>query len=281
MNVVRAIGGDWCAETPISTALQSDLSAVLMRRELARSIKAAHACLTRPPAKGAQPNIMTREAISMSKHDESRRAFLVGAAVGAVGAGLKPADALAQTQTRPTGAGDTVHAHASGHGTFFNGDDAATVAAFTERLLPGAPGQPGAREAGVLNYIDLALAGAYSDQQDFYRRGLAALDTYCRATNGKPFVELTAAQQDDVIAALEGGKATHFTWPSAQAFFNTVRTHTMEGLFADPVYGGNKDFAGWRLVGFPGAQPLFTPADLQSSNAYGSGSIIGLQARRS
>ena len=47
----------------------------------------------------------------------------------------------------------------------------------------------------------------------------------------------------------------------AQAFFNTVRTHTMEGMFADPVYGGNKDFAGWVLVGFPGAQPLFSPAD--------------------
>ena len=217
----------------------------------------------------------------MSKHDESRRAFLVGAAVGAVGAGLKPADALAQNQTRPatTGATDTTHAHASGHGAFFNGDDAATVAAFTERLLPGAPGQPGAREANVLNYIDLALAGAYADQQDFYRRGLAALDSYCRATNAKPFAELTAAQQDDVIAALEGGKATHFSWPSAQAFFNTVRTHTMEGLFADPVYGGNKDFAGWVLVGFPGAQPLFSPADLQSKDAYSGAPIIGLQSQ--
>ena len=220
----------------------------------------------------------------MSKHDESRRAFLVGAAVGAVGASLKPADALAQNQNqaRPaaTGATDAAHAHTNGHGAFFNGDDAATVAAFTERLLPGAPGQPGAREANVLNYIDLALAGAYADQQDFYRRGLAALDAYCRAANGKPFVELAAAQQDDVIAALEAGKASHFIWPSAQAFFNAVRTHTMEGLFADPVYGGNKDFAGWRLVGFPGAQPAFSSADLQSSNAYSSGSIVGLQARR-
>jgi len=219
----------------------------------------------------------------MSKHDESRRAFLVGAAVGAVaGAGLTPADALAQNQARPgaTTAADTAHAHANGLGAFFNAEDAATIAAFTERLLPGAQGQPGARDAGVLNYIDLALSGAYSDQQDFYRRGLAALNAYCRASASKPFVELTAAQQDTVITALEEGKASHFTWPSAQAFFNTVRTHTMEGVFADPVYGGNKDFAGWRLVGFPGAQPLFTPADLQSSNAYGSASIIGLQARK-
>src|SRR4029453_873585 len=160
-----------------------------------------------------------------------------------------------QNQARPaaTSAADGTHAHGSGHGAFFNGDDAATVAAFTERLLPGAPGQPGAREANVLNYIDLALAGAYADQQDFYRRGLGALDAYSPATNGKPFAELAAAQQDAVITALEEGKASGFSWPSAQAFFNTVRTHTMEGLFADPVYGGNKDFAGWRLVGFPGA----------------------------
>src|SRR5262247_514822 len=165
-----------------------------------------------PIRHGAPPNNMTREAISMSKHDESRRAFLVGAAVGAVGASLKPGDALAQTQTRPatTGATDTTHAHANGHGAFFNGDDAATIAAFTERLVPGASGQPGAREANVLNYIDLALAGAYADQQDFYRRGLAALDAYCRSSNGKPFVELAAAQQDDVITALEAGKASHF-----------------------------------------------------------------------
>jgi gluconate 2-dehydrogenase gamma chain len=58
-----------------------------------------------------------------------------------------------------------------------------------------------------------------------------------------------------------------------------VRTHTMEGLFADPVYGGNKDFAGWVLVGFPGAQPLFSPADLQSRDAFAGAPIIGLQAQ--
>jgi gluconate 2-dehydrogenase gamma chain len=145
--------------------------------------------------------------------------------------------------------------------------------------MPGAPGKPGARDAGVLNYIDLALAGAYSDLQDFYRRGLTALDAHCRTTYGKPFAQLTAAQQDEVITALEGGKATGFTWPSAQAFFNTVRTHTMEGMFADPVYGGNKDFAGWVLIGFPGAQPLFSPADLQSRDAFAGAPIIGLQAQ--
>jgi gluconate 2-dehydrogenase gamma chain len=53
----------------------------------------------------------------------------------------------------------------------------------------------------------------------------------------------------------------------------------MEGMFADPVYGGNKDFAGWILVGFPGAQPLFSPADMQSKEAFTGPPIMGLQSQ--
>ena len=75
-------------------------------------------------------------------------------------------------------------------------------------------------------------------------------------------------------------------WPTAQAFFNTLRTHTTEGMFADSVYGpprravgGNQDFAGWRLVGFPGAQAIFTPADMQNTKAFARAPMIGLQAR--
>jgi gluconate 2-dehydrogenase gamma chain len=172
-----------------------------------------------------------------------------------------------------------MHASGQGHGAFLNDEDAATVLAFAERLMPGAPGMPGARDADVLNYIDLALAGAYADLQDFYRRGLAQLDAYCHETRQAPFARLDAAGQDAVITALEAGKATGFSWPTAQAFFNTLRTHTMEGMFADPVYGGNKDFAGWRLVGFPGAQPLFTTADMQSKEAFTRLPIMGLQGQ--
>ena len=105
----------------------------------------------------------------MSKHDEARRAFLKGAAAGAgavAGTGLVP-QALAKPHERhKTAAADAAetpaHMRASGegHGAFFNDEDAATVMAFTERLMPGAPGMPGARDADVLNYIDLALAGA-------------------------------------------------------------------------------------------------------------------------
>jgi gluconate 2-dehydrogenase gamma chain len=229
----------------------------------------------------------------MSKHDEARRAFLKGAAAGAgviAGTGLAP-QALAKEKEHPphaphkTAAADAaespahMHAGGEGHGAFFNDEDAATVAAFTERLMPGAPGMAGARDANVLNYIDLALAGAYADLQDFYRRGLAQLETFCQQAHQASFARLDAVRQDAVIAALEDGKAAGFTWPTAQAFFNTLRTHTMEGMFADPVYGGNKDFAGWRLVGFPGAQPLFTTADMQSKDAFTRAPMIGLQGQ--
>jgi len=216
----------------------------------------------------------------MRKHDRGRRAFLVRAAVGAgtvAGAGLVP-EAAAQNHGPHKEAPAHAHSNAAMHGAFFNQEDAATVAAFTERLMPGAEGKPGARDAGVLNYIDLALAGAYADLQDFYRRGLAQLDAYCRKTYSDSFSRLDATRQDEVITALEQGKATGFTWPAAQEFFNTIRTQTMEGMFADPVYGGNKDFAGWRLVGFPGAQAIFTPADMRSRLAFTRAPMIGLQA---
>jgi gluconate 2-dehydrogenase gamma chain len=219
----------------------------------------------------------------VAKHDESRRGFLVGTVAGAgavaAGARLVP-DAQAQAQDQLAApVSEHTHTPGTGFGAFFNSDDAATVAAFAERLMPGAPGKPGARDAGVLNYIDLALAGAYSDLQDFYRRGLAALEAYCSTTYKQSFMRLTAARQDEVITAMVEEKATGFTWPTSRQFFNTLRTHTMEGMFADPVYGGNKDFAGWRLVGFPGAQPIFSQADMESSQEFTRLPIVGLQAQ--
>ncbi len=224
----------------------------------------------------------------MTQHDEGRRAFLVGTALGA-GAALVP-EAFAKTGMQHDAAAGAapispaadmgqMTAMSGGHGAFFNDDDYRTIVALTERLMPGAPGTPGATDADVANYIDLALSGAYQDQQYFYRCGLAQLDAHCSKAYGKPFRQLTAAQQDETIGALEHGNAPEFIWPTAQAFFNTVHKHTFEGMFADPIYGGNKDFAGWRLVGFPGAQPAFTPEDMQSNQAFTREPIVGLQAR--
>jgi gluconate 2-dehydrogenase gamma chain len=222
----------------------------------------------------------------MAKHDEGRRAFLVGSAAGAAASVTLVSQALAQDQppkVTKIAAADAAESDLAAatyrHGAFFNNDDAKTIAAFAERLMPGAPGKPGATDAGVLNYIDIALSGAYSDQQDFYRRGVAQLDAHCAAAYGKPFRQLTAIQQDECLGALTQDKAPEFIWPTARAFFGALRTHTMEGMFSDPVYGGNKDFAGWRLVGFPGAQPIFTPADLSSKEAFTREPITGLQVQ--
>jgi gluconate 2-dehydrogenase gamma chain len=219
----------------------------------------------------------------VTNHDATRRDFLVRAAIGAgtaVSAALVPSG-YAQSPEPSKGADPAAQEHSANvqQGAFFNYEDAATIAAFTERLMPGAPGKPGAGDAGVLNYIDLALAGAYADLQDFYRRGLAQLDAHCRKNYSESFVRLDSTRQDEVISLLEQGKANEFAWPTARAFFETLRTHTMEGMFADPVYGGNKDFAGWRLVSFPGVQAVFTPADLQSKDPFTRAPLIGLQTK--
>lgn len=221
----------------------------------------------------------------MSQTDDARRKFLLGAALGAGAAassGTLIADANAQAQTPATGSPASepgIIAAANRHCAFFNEDNASAVEAFAERILPGAPGLPGARDANVLNYIDLALAGAYADQQDFYRRGLSQLEAFCQANYKESFATLKPAQQDEVLTALESGKATEFVYPTAQAFFNTLRVHTIEGMFADPLYGGNKDFAGWRLIGFPGAQPVYTTQDMQATDAFTRVPIQGLQTQ--
>ena len=226
----------------------------------------------------------------MTKHDKSRRAFIIGAGAAASAALVNEAAAQTHDHAAQASAAPAVPAASARgieplppgthHGAFFNDEDAATVDALAERIMPGAPGKPGARQAGVLNYIDLALSGAYASEQEFYRHGLTALDAYCRKSHNAAFVRLPPAQQDEVIAALESGKATEFTWPSAREFFETLRTHTMEGMFADPVYGGNRDFAGWTLVGFPGVQMSFTEADMKSRNAFTRVPVTGLQARK-
>ena len=223
----------------------------------------------------------------MAKHDASRREFLVRAAVGAgaaagaaASAGLVPGAAAQEQMSHMEGGASAPgqqHPNGAEHGAFFNHADAATIAAFTERIMPSELGKPGARDAVVLNYIDLALAGAYAELQDFYRRGLASLEAHCRATYKESFVHLAPEKQDEVIAALEESKVSEFTYPTAREFFVTLRIHTMEGMFADPLYGGNRDFAGWRLVGFPGAQAIFTPTDLQSKQAFTRAPFVGLQ----
>lgn len=130
--------------------------------------------------------------------------------------------------------------------------EAATLDAFFERLFPADENGPGASSIGVLAYLDRALSGAYARHLETYRLGAFALDAESQSRFGKPFAGAEPAQQQELIAALEQGAAPNFRAVDPKAFFELARTHLQEGLFADPVYGGNRDKAGWRFLGHPG-----------------------------
>jgi gluconate 2-dehydrogenase gamma chain len=125
--------------------------------------------------------------------------------------------------------------------------------AVTARLIPADANGPGAREARAAHYIDRALSGPLAAFRANYAAGLAALDGYARTSKGAPFAQLAAADQDAVLADLQSGTATGFTQPPA-LFFNLMRSHTIEGTFSDPYYGGNANFVGWDLIGYPGVR---------------------------
>jgi len=128
-----------------------------------------------------------------------------------------------------------------------------TVEAVTARIIP-TDEQPGAREADCVNFIDKALANEDEAAVPLYQLGVGGVDAAARKRFERSFVELEPGQQDAVLASLESGEAPG--WPDgpvpAQIFFETVRAHTIIGFLADPKYGGNRDYAGWRVTGYPG-----------------------------
>ncbi|HZK92102.1 MAG TPA: gluconate 2-dehydrogenase subunit 3 family protein [Stellaceae bacterium] len=160
---------------------------------------------------------------------------------------------------------------------YFTADEASAIEALVDRLIPPDPETPGGKDAGCAVFIDRQLAGPYGhdeglytsgpfhdgtkeqgpqspvDPADHYRKALAALDKHCRATyGGKPFVELAGDQKDAVIVGLEAGKIDLGGEPGS--FFKQLLKDTQQGFFADPIYGGNKDMCGWKMIGFPGAR---------------------------
>jgi gluconate 2-dehydrogenase gamma chain len=131
--------------------------------------------------------------------------------------------------------------------------EADLLEAICARIIPTDANGPGAREARAAHYIDRALGGALSASRQAYSAGLAAFDAYCRSSRRAPFLELPARDQDSVLIDVETGAATGFTGSSAQ-FFAMVRSHTLQGTFGDPFYGGNRNFVGWDLIGYPGVR---------------------------
>jgi gluconate 2-dehydrogenase gamma chain len=128
--------------------------------------------------------------------------------------------------------------------------ESATLAAVCARLIPTDENGPGAAEARASVYIERSLAGWLSPSRAGYTSGLAAIDEAARVKSGRRFVELAAADQDAVLTSLE-----------ETPFFALVRAHTIQGTFCDPAYGGNANFVGWDLLGYPGVRLNVTADD--------------------
>lgn len=165
---------------------------------------------------------------------------------------------------------------------FFTAEEAAFIEAASERLIPKDELGPGAREAGVPLFIDHQLDGAYGRAARWYMQGpwakgtptqgyqsrltpaqlyraaIKAIDEHVGATQGgKTFATLSPEEQDQILASMEGGK---LDLPSVDTvtFFRLLWQNTREGMFSDPMYGGNRNMAAWKMLGFPGARYDYT-----------------------
>ncbi|MCE2513719.1 MAG: gluconate 2-dehydrogenase subunit 3 family protein [Acidobacteria bacterium] len=181
---------------------------------------------------------------SLSRREWLKRAAVAGAAaavpVGALGA---------QRPEQQARAGTSFATLAAAEGE--------TLEAITARLIPTDEHGPGATEARAARYIDHALGGALAASLAAYRGGLAALDRFAETAAGARFADIPADAQDAVLRAVEHGSAAGFA--GSAAFFAMVRSHTIQGTFSDPAYGGNEDFVGWELIGYPGVRTAVTP----------------------
>jgi gluconate 2-dehydrogenase gamma chain len=181
--------------------------------------------------------------------DVSRRSLFkqVGAAGAAAMAGTPLAPGIAQERATPSPTA-TVQLEALETLTAAEAD---TLEAIVARLIPTDENGPGAAEARAAHYIDRALTGPLRSSRETYAAGLAALDAYAQSKKGAVFARLSAPDQDALLTDLEKNVATGFV-PDAATFFDLVRAHTIQGTFCDPYYGGNANFVGWDLIGFPG-----------------------------
>jgi gluconate 2-dehydrogenase alpha chain len=135
-----------------------------------------------------------------------------------------------------------------------------------DRLFPADQRDPGASEIGVVDYVDRALAGHEHAYADWYRLGFQALDACAQIAFKAPFSSCDEEQQNALLRELEQGELAEFHTPPQILFFELLCRHLREGLFADPLYGGNRDKAGWRFLGHPGLHFSYTHEE-QTANA--------------
>jgi gluconate 2-dehydrogenase gamma chain len=177
-----------------------------------------------------------------------------------------------------TNAGTPPTAVQPGPWVYFTPEEGAAVEALVDRLIPPDPQTPGGKDAGCAVFIDRQLAGPYGTAEELYMRGpfaegtpqqgnqspltpalryreaLAALDKYCRATYaGNSFTQIPDNEKDKLLSGLEKGQM-HLEGANGRAFFELLLQNTREGFFADPVYGGNRNMVGWKMIGYPGSR---------------------------
>lgn len=132
-----------------------------------------------------------------------------------------------------------------------------TLDAFVDRLIPSDELGPGALEAGAGEYIDRCLGDYLKAEKQAIAEGLAALDAYAKSLHGAELASLPADQRDAVLTDIEAGKGI----PNAAGLFNRIRRLTLEGMFGDPHWGGNRSFAGWDLIRYPGPRLVVAAED--------------------
>ena len=182
----------------------------------------------------------------------SRREFLHRCGICA-GSLLLPSSwlnmsAFAQQQSMPAGASRAVRPLKF---RFFNTAQAAAVEAVTDQIIP-ADEQPGAKWAGVVHYIDLALTGDLKDFRPAYSQGIQHLEALAHEISGRTFAELQFTDQTSVLEKLEHDQTPITKGLIGREFFELMRRHTLEGFFGEPKHGGNRDSVGWKVLGFTG-----------------------------
>jgi gluconate 2-dehydrogenase gamma chain len=197
-----------------------------------------------------------------------RRNFLMGAGT-AVAAAVAPAAPAAAQAPQPAGSNEPEPL------LTLTPTEAAFIAAAVDTLIPADELSPSGSQCGVAAFIDRQLAGAYGmgarlyregpfpkgppelgyqlslNPREFFRAGITAANAWSQKTYGKEFDRLGPAQREEALKAMDGGKA-QFDGISGKAFFESLLAMTMEGFFADPIYGGNRDMASWKMIGYPG-----------------------------
>jgi gluconate 2-dehydrogenase gamma chain len=210
----------------------------------------------------------------MNDRQNERRRFLKAAvASGAAAAVGVPQWAPAQEP----GAKPVVAAEVAPQGyTYLHPQEAAFVEALVDHMVPADEYSPKGTDLGLNIYIDRALAGSWGTgdrmyQQgpwkqgvpsqgyqlpltpaELYRAGIRATNEHCMKAYGKPFDKVSEAQREDVLQALSNGTLAFENGPPVRTFFGVVYQTVMEGMFADPIYGGNRGKAAWKMLGFPG-----------------------------